>query len=141
MQTDLEVVIKDRSLIFSEGDVKAYMQMVLQGINFCHKRWVLHRDIKPNNFLISQQGMHSWSLTRGSAQLSKFLTYLVFSVCDMWVAQGVSSPIHSSRQAVTNTKGPTLLQIGWGVATSPELMKSLIGKIVQRMVVIRFFII
>ncbi|DBB14813.1 hypothetical protein WJX82_002302 [Trebouxia sp. C0006] len=56
MQTDLEVVIKDRSLTFSEGDVKAYMQMVLQGINFCHKRWVLHRDIKPNNFLISQQG-------------------------------------------------------------------------------------
>jgi serine/threonine protein kinase len=72
MQTDLEVVIKDRSLTFSEGDVKAYMQMVLQGINFCHKRWVLHRDIKPNNFLISQKGMHSWSLTRGSAQLSTF---------------------------------------------------------------------
>ncbi len=81
MQTDLEVVIKDRSLTFSEGDVKAYMQMVLQGINFCHKRWVLHRDIKPNNFLISQQGMHSWSLTRGSAQLAIFLSYLVFSVC------------------------------------------------------------
>lgn len=59
MQTDLEVVIKDRSLTFSEGDVKAYMQMVLQGINFCHKRWVLHRDIKPNNFLISQKGKHS----------------------------------------------------------------------------------
>ncbi len=72
MQTDLEVVIKDRSLTFSEGVVKAYMQMVLQGINFCHKRWVLHRDIKPNNFLISQQGMHSWSLTRVSAQLSTF---------------------------------------------------------------------
>ena len=72
MQTDLEVVIKDRSLTFSEGDVKAYMQMVLQGINFCHKRWVLHRDIKPNNFLISQQGMHCWSLTHGLAQLSTF---------------------------------------------------------------------
>ncbi len=82
MQTDLEVVIKDRSLTFSEGDVKAYMQMVLQGINFCHKRWVLHRDIKPNNFLISQKGMHSWSLTRGSAQLSTFslIEYLVLSV-------------------------------------------------------------
>ena len=78
MQTDLEVVIKDRSLTFSEGDVKAYMQMVLQGINFCHKRWVLHRDIKPNNFLISQQGMHSWSLTCASAQLSTFSLTLSF---------------------------------------------------------------
>ena len=82
MQTDLEIVIKDRSLTFSEGDVKAYMQMVLQGINFCHKRWVLHRDIKPNNFLISQQGMHSWSSTRDLAQLSTHsLSNLVLSVC------------------------------------------------------------
>ena len=57
MQTDLEIVIKDRSLTLSPADVKAYMKMVLQGLHFCHKRWVLHRDIKPNNFLISDKGM------------------------------------------------------------------------------------
>lgn len=57
MQTDLEIVIKDRSIDLRPADVKAYMQMALQGLNFCHKRWVLHRDVKPNNFLISEQGM------------------------------------------------------------------------------------
>ena len=57
MQTDLEIVIKDRSIDLRPADVKAYMQMVLQGLDFCHKRWVLHRDVKPNNFLISEKGM------------------------------------------------------------------------------------
>lgn len=57
MQTDLEIIIKDKSLTLSAADVKSYIQMVLQGLDFCHKRWVLHRDIKPNNFLISAQGV------------------------------------------------------------------------------------
>ena len=57
MHTDLEIVIKDRSIDLRPADVKAYMQMVLQGLSFCHKRWVLHRDVKPNNFLISEKGM------------------------------------------------------------------------------------
>lgn len=56
MQTDLEIIIKDRSLTLSAADVKSYIQMVLQGLDFCHKHWVLHRDIKPNNFLISANG-------------------------------------------------------------------------------------
>jgi serine/threonine protein kinase len=55
-ETDLEAVIKDRSLILSAADVKSYMQMLLRGLAFCHKRWVLHRDVKPNNFLISTTG-------------------------------------------------------------------------------------
>lgn len=57
MQTDLEIVIKDRSIDLRPADVKGYMQMVLQGLDFCHKHWVLHRDVKPNNFLISEKGV------------------------------------------------------------------------------------
>ena len=57
MQTDLEIIIKDRSLTLSPADVKSYIQMVLKGLDFCHKRWVLHRDIKPNNFLVSATGV------------------------------------------------------------------------------------
>lgn len=55
-ETDLELVIKDRSLIFSAADVKSFMDMILRGLAFCHDHWVLHRDVKPNNFLVSPTG-------------------------------------------------------------------------------------
>ncbi len=57
MESDLEDMIRDRSVVMSTGDVKAYMHMILSALDFCHKRWVLHRDIKPNNFLVSKTGM------------------------------------------------------------------------------------
>ncbi len=56
MESDLEALIKDRALILSEADVKSYLQMLLRGLEVCHAHWVLHRDVKPNNFLIASTG-------------------------------------------------------------------------------------
>jgi serine/threonine protein kinase len=56
MESDLEALIRDRSIIISPPDIKAYMRMGLQALDFCHSRWVLHRDVKPNNFLMSATG-------------------------------------------------------------------------------------
>ena len=56
MESDLEAVIKDRSLVLSAADVKAYLRMVLQALAHCHARWVVHRDVKPNNFLVAASG-------------------------------------------------------------------------------------
>lgn len=56
MESDLEAVVKDTSLVLSRADVKAYMQMALQGLAACHTHNVMHRDIKPNNLLISPTG-------------------------------------------------------------------------------------
>jgi serine/threonine protein kinase len=36
--------------------VKSYLYQLLQGITFCHKRRILHRDLKPQNLLIDRQG-------------------------------------------------------------------------------------
>lgn len=49
---DLEVLIKDQNLLFQEADIKAWMDMILRAVQACHERWILHRDIKSNNFLI-----------------------------------------------------------------------------------------
>ncbi|KAJ9149561.1 Pkinase-domain-containing protein [Coniochaeta hoffmannii] len=35
--------------------VKSFMYQLLQGINFCHKNRVLHRDLKPQNLLINSK--------------------------------------------------------------------------------------
>jgi cyclin-dependent kinase 7 len=43
METDLEALIKDKNIILSPADTKSYVQMMLKGLAFCHKKWVLHR--------------------------------------------------------------------------------------------------
>jgi cyclin-dependent kinase 7 len=43
LDTDLEAVIKDRSLIFQASDIKSWMLMTMRGLEFCHRNWVLHR--------------------------------------------------------------------------------------------------
>ncbi|XP_071391057.1 cyclin-dependent kinase 1 isoform X2 [Centroberyx affinis] len=37
--------------------VKSYLYQILEGIQFCHCRRVLHRDLKPQNLLIDNKGV------------------------------------------------------------------------------------
>lgn len=43
LDTDLEAVIKDSNLVFQAADVKSWMLMMIKGLEFCHRNWVLHR--------------------------------------------------------------------------------------------------
>ena len=43
MHTDLEKVIRDTSIFLSPSDIVAYMQMILRGVEFCHKNFIVHR--------------------------------------------------------------------------------------------------
>ncbi|GAA5823668.1 hypothetical protein JCM10212_007091 [Sporobolomyces blumeae] len=56
LDTDLEAVIRDKDLVFQGADIKSWMFMTMKGLEFCHRNWILHRDMKPNNLLISADG-------------------------------------------------------------------------------------
>jgi hypothetical protein len=43
LDTDLEMIIKDRSLVFLPADIKSWMAMTFRGLEFCHRNFVLHR--------------------------------------------------------------------------------------------------
>ncbi|KAI4963142.1 hypothetical protein ZWY2020_019656 [Hordeum vulgare] len=82
METDLEAVIRDRNIVLSPADIKSYIQMMLKGLAFCHKKWVLHRDMKPNNLLIGAEGqlkLGDFGLARIFGSPERNFTHQVFA--------------------------------------------------------------
>jgi len=53
MNQDLSAYMKAHRQI-SAKQVKSFTQQMLLGIEYCHKRGVLHRDIKPQNLLVDK---------------------------------------------------------------------------------------
>ncbi|KAE9599874.1 hypothetical protein Lal_00046171 [Lupinus albus] len=57
MEHDLTGLASGPGIKFSEPQVKCYMQQLLSGLDHCHRRGVLHRDIKGSNLLIDNNGI------------------------------------------------------------------------------------
>ncbi|CAI2315468.1 unnamed protein product [Caenorhabditis sp. 36 PRJEB53466] len=56
MDTDLEHVVKDQSIILMPAHIKNITMQMLLGLEFLHVHWILHRDLKPNNLLMNNMG-------------------------------------------------------------------------------------
>lgn len=56
MEHDLAGLLSAASK-FTQPQVKCYMKQLLAGLEHCHKRGVLHRDIKGSNLLIDNEGV------------------------------------------------------------------------------------
>ncbi|CAN4116458.1 unnamed protein product [Withania somnifera] len=57
MQYNLTSIISRPYLRLNEAQIKCYMQQLLAGLQHCHERGILHRDIKGSNLLIDKNGM------------------------------------------------------------------------------------
>ncbi|ONI28427.1 hypothetical protein PRUPE_1G142100 [Prunus persica] len=57
MEHDLAGLAASPAIKFTEPQVKCYMHQLLSGLEHCHNRHVLHRDIKGSNLLIDNGGV------------------------------------------------------------------------------------
>ncbi|THU44008.1 hypothetical protein C4D60_Mb02t02840 [Musa balbisiana] len=57
MEHDLAGLVAIPGIKFTEPQVKCYMQQLLHGLEHCHMKGVLHRDIKGANLLIDNNGI------------------------------------------------------------------------------------
>ncbi|KAF9623501.1 hypothetical protein IFM89_003117 [Coptis chinensis] len=57
MEHDLAGLTSSPDIKFTESQVKCYVHQLLSGVEHCHSRGVMHRDIKGSNLLVNNEGV------------------------------------------------------------------------------------
>lgn len=57
---ELKTILQEKSSkkqIFKTQEIKCLMQQLLKGVGYLHKNWILHRDVKTANLLLTNSGI------------------------------------------------------------------------------------
>ncbi|XP_022768832.1 protein IMPAIRED IN BABA-INDUCED STERILITY 1-like [Durio zibethinus] len=57
MEHDITGLLSCPDIKFSESQIKCYVKQLLSGLDHCHSRGIMHRDIKGSNLLVNNEGI------------------------------------------------------------------------------------
>ena len=57
MDHDFRSLMDSMNRPFRASEVKCLMQQLLQGVEYMHRHWVIHRDLKTSNLLLDNHGV------------------------------------------------------------------------------------
>lgn len=57
MDHDLMGLLESGLVHFNESHIKSFMRQLLEGLDYCHKKNFLHRDIKCSNILLNNKSV------------------------------------------------------------------------------------
>ena len=84
------LIHREKSLVLTPPVIKAFLRMILDATVYCHKRYILHRDLKPGNCLIGSDRklrITDFGLAREFGSPSRQLSY---QACTMFVFSNFS---------------------------------------------------
>lgn len=55
MDHDLMGLLESGLVHFNENHIRSFMRQLLEGLDYCHKKNFLHRDIKCSNILLNNR--------------------------------------------------------------------------------------
>lgn len=70
---DLRSVLDRMRHLYSQSEIKSLMMQLLLGVQHLHKNWILHRDLKTSNLLLTNEG--------------------VLKICDFGLARNYGDPL------------------------------------------------
>eukprot|EP00252_Welwitschia_mirabilis_P002994 TRINITY_DN1300_c0_g1_i1.p1 TRINITY_DN1300_c0_g1~~TRINITY_DN1300_c0_g1_i1.p1 ORF type:complete len:566 (-),score=90.61 TRINITY_DN1300_c0_g1_i1:2158-3855(-) len=91
MEHDLKGFLERRKKSLSTSEVKCLMLQLLEGVNYLHDNWVLHRDLKTSNLLYNNKGE--------------------LKICDLGLSRQYGSPLKTYTDTVVTLwyRAPELL--------------------------------